>query len=134
MVYIFNSFLLSSPERYKMLNDNNFIAICKEYIKRERETEDGEDLPTTMKREKNLGTIEILLISENMTMSTEFETDQGRTDENRTEQDRTEMSKLLEEIAKGAKDTRNRKLIINVKFKCIIVLFPRKRCFLCIIQ
>ena len=91
-------------------------------------------MPTTMKREKNLGTIEILLISENMTMSTEFETDQGRTDENRTEQDRTEMSKLLEEIAKGAKDTRNRKLIINVEFKCIIVLFPRKRCFLCIIQ
>ncbi|XP_023334808.1 neuroguidin isoform X2 [Eurytemora carolleeae] len=52
-----------------------------------------------------------------MTMSTEFETDQGRTDENRTEQDRTEMSKLLEEIAKGAKDTRTtvQNLIKDIK-------------------
>ncbi len=64
-----------------------------------------------------------------MTMSTEFETDPGRTDENRTEQDRTEMSKLLEEIAKGAKDTRNKKLIINVEFNLFFLLMPRKKCF-----
>ena len=62
-----------------------------------------------------------------MTMSTEFETDHGRTDENRTEQDRTEMSKLLEEIAKGAKDTRNRKLIINVEYSFFLLSMPRKK-------
>ena len=64
-----------------------------------------------------------------MTMSTEFETDHGRTDENRTEQDRTEMSKLLEEIAKGAKDTRNRKLIINVEYSFFYYQCQEKKCF-----
>ena len=62
-----------------------------------------------------------------MTMSTEFETDHGRTDENRTEQDRTEMSKLLEEIAKGAKDTRNRKLIINVEYSFFFIINAKKK-------
>ena len=32
MIYIF---LFSSPERYKMINDNNSIASCEKYIKRE---------------------------------------------------------------------------------------------------
>jgi len=39
------------------------------------------------------------------------------------------MSKLLEEIAKGAKDTRNKKLIINVEFNLFFLLMPRKKCF-----
>ena len=51
--------------------------------------------------------VEFEIVSDKMTMSTEVEVDVEKAEPDRTEVDREEMGKILLEVAKGARDTRN---------------------------